>query len=115
MEVRIMLEETIARIEVRLKSSDSLSEENRSELLALLAQLRNELEVLSRTDPDHARSVAAFAELTAHEATREKKKPSMFHLSAAGLTSSVQDLELSHPKLTALVNSICQLLSNTGI
>jgi hypothetical protein len=110
-----MLEETIARIEARLKNAPNLPPESRAELLTLLTQLKGELEALSRTDADHARSVAAFAELAAHEATREEPKPRLFHLSAAGLLSSVQGLELSHPKLTALVNSLCQVLSNTGI
>ena len=110
-----MQEDTIARIEARLKNSPNLAPENRAELLGLLAQLKGELETLSRTDADHARSVAGFAELTAHEATREEPKPRLFHLSAAGLMSSVQGLELSHPKLTAVVNSLCQVLSNTGI
>ncbi len=110
-----MLENTIARIEARLNSCSTLSPESRKELQTLLTQLKAELETLSRVDADHAQSVAGFAELTAHEATRSDKKTGLVHLSAAGLASSVQGLELSHPRLTAVVQSLCQLLSNTGI
>jgi len=110
-----MIEETIARIEARLKSAESLSDGNRKELQALLATLKDELQALSRTDADQARSIAGFVELTTHEATREEKQPELLQHSMRGLESSVYGLEAKHPKLTELVNSFCMLLSNTGI
>lgn len=110
-----MIDETIARIEARLKSSEALSEESRQELQALLNTLKAELQALSKHDADQARSIAGYVELSAHEATREQRQPHLLEHTIEGLKNSVYGMEAKHPQLTELVRSIGLLLSNTGL
>jgi hypothetical protein len=110
-----MIEDTIAKIEARLQNAEALSEEKRQELRQLLATLKSEVAKLSRTHAEQAESIAGFADLSAHEATRESQNPELLKLSLKGLSSSVEEFEKSHPKLVQIVNSISNALSNLGI
>jgi TRAP-type uncharacterized transport system substrate-binding protein len=62
-----------------------------------------------------AESFTGFAQTSAHEATRKDKNEDLLDLSLKGLTSSVNELESSHPKLVEIVNRISYMLSNMGI
>ena len=110
-----MLNDTISKIEAKLQNSSSITEEQRSELLHLLSTLKREISALSQTHEEQAQSIAGFAELSAHEATREEKNPELLKLSVQGLSSSVEGFEKSHPHLVGLVNRIATTLSNMGI
>ncbi|MEO5802377.1 MAG: DUF4404 family protein [Verrucomicrobiota bacterium] len=110
-----MLNDTIAKIETKLRNSNAIKEEQRSEMLNLLSTLKAEIAALSGTHDEQAQSIAGFAELSAHEATREEKNPELLKLSVQGLSSSVEGFENSHPQLVGLVNRICTTLSNMGI
>ena len=109
------MKETITQIEERIKNAGALNEENRAELLGLLAQLKTQLGTLSQTNAEQARSITGFTEISAHEATREEKNSKSLGHSVLGLESSVHNLEQSHPQLVAVVNRIAQMLSNMGI
>ena len=110
-----MIEDTLQQIETRLKGSESLREERRTELLNLLNTLKSEVADLSKTHSEEAQSIAGFTNLSAHEATRSEQNPELLSLSLKGLTSSVEGFESSHPQLVRIVNSISQTLSNLGI
>ena len=110
-----MVEETITQIEERIKKANSLNDERKRELLDLLSTLRTEVSHLSKTDAEDAQSIAAFTEVSIHEAIREEKNPKLLDLSLKGLSTSVKRFENSHPKLVRIVNSICDTLSNIGI
>lgn len=110
-----MLNDTISKIETKLQNSNSISDKQREELLGLLSTLKGEIAGLSRTHDEQAQSIAGFAEVSAHEATREEKNPELLNLSVQGLSSSVEGFENSHPRLVALVNRISTTLSNMGI
>ena len=110
-----MLHETISKIEAKLRNSPSLKEERRSELLALLATLKSEVAALRDLNDEQAESIAGFAEVSTHEATRVQKNPELLKMSVQGLASSVNGFEKSHPELVAVVNRICTTLSNMGI
>jgi prefoldin subunit 5 len=110
-----MIEDTLHEIETRLKSSESVREERRAELLGLLTTLKSEVAELSKTHSEQAQSIAGFTNLSAHEATRTEQNPELLNLSLKGLTSSVEGFESSHPQLVRIVNSISQTLSNLGI
>ena len=110
-----MIRDTISKIEERLRGAESVNDENRAELLKLLATLKAEVSDLSETDAEQAQSIAGFAAVSTHEAIREDKNPELAELSLKGLSSSVQGFEESHPKLVQVVNSICTTLSNLGI
>ncbi len=110
-----MIEDTLAKIEARLKSAEALPAEKRRELQELLATLKAEVGKLSRTHAEQAQSIAGFTEVSTHEATRARQNPQLLKLSLNGLTSSVEEFEKSHPKLVEIVNSISNTLANLGI
>jgi archaellum component FlaC len=110
-----MIENTIGKIETRIQGADAIPEERRRELLNLLGTLKSEVAELSKTQGEQAQSIAGFAELSAHEATRAEQNPDLLNLSIQGLRSSVEELEETHPRLVQIVNAISNTLSNLGI
>jgi hypothetical protein len=110
-----MIQDTIGKIEERLRRSEAVKDENKAELIQLLATLKAEVSALAQTHSDQAQSIAGFTAVSAHEATRTQRDPQLVELSIRGLSSSVEGFEESHPKLVQVVNSICTTLSNLGI
>lgn len=96
-----MIEDTIAKIEERLRAEDSLPAEKRQELERLLAELRREASGL----PSHAR------------ARRSDESDVMLDARAAvnRLGDNLAEFEATHPRLVGLVNRISTVLSNMGI
>jgi len=110
-----MLHETIAKIESRLQGSNGVDPRVRAELVELLGQLKAQVAELAKTHEEEAQSIAGFAEVSALEATRQTRNPLSLQHSLNGLSSSVHDLEETHPKLVSLVNRIATMLANMGI
>ncbi len=110
-----MIQKTIENIEAKISESNSVSDENRTELLRLLAMLKTEVGELSKTHPEQAESITSFAQASAHEATRKEKNPDLLKLSLDGLSTSVKEIETSHPDLLRIVNAVSQALANMGI
>ena len=111
----IMIDHTIDKIEATVRAAETIQEDLRRELLGLLNTLKSEITELSKTNADQARSITGFAELSAHEATRENQNPQLLEHSLAGMQAAVDGFEKSHPRLVQAVNSISQTLSNLGI
>jgi Mg2+ and Co2+ transporter CorA len=110
-----MIEKTISEIEAKIGGAESVNAERKQELLKLLGTLKTEVAALSKTHGEQADSIAGFAQLSAHEATRVDQNPQLRELSNQGLLSSVEGIEQSHPKLVQIVNNISSTLSNLGI
>jgi hypothetical protein len=110
-----MIDETLRKIEARLRDADGIPDERKKELLGLLATLADEVSGLSETRREHAQSIAGFAERSAYEATRREKDEALLDLSVQALGSSVRQFEATHPRLVDIVNQICNQLSNLGI
>jgi hypothetical protein len=110
-----MIEDTIGKIEARIKAGESISPERKEELLQLLGTLKSEMATLARTHGEEAQSIASFAEVSTHEATRAQQNPQLLKLSLEGLSQSVEGFEKSHPRLVQIVNGISNTLSNLGI
>jgi hypothetical protein len=110
-----MLKTTITNIENKIKQNASIHGKEKTELLKLLANLKDEVSELSKSDSEHAESIAGFTQTSTHEAIRKNKNEQLLDLSLKGLTSSVDELESSHPKLVETVNRISHILSNMGI
>ena len=110
-----MIEETIGKIEAKIQGADAIKEDKRSELIQLLGTLKSEVAELSKTHGEQAQSIAGFAELSTHEATRTEQNPHLLKLSLEGFSSSVAELRESHPRLVQIVNAISNTLSNLGI
>ena len=110
-----MIEKTISEIEAKVSGAESVSGDQKRELLELLGRLKSEVGSLSKTHGEQADSIANFAKLSAHEATRTEPNPQLRELSNQGLLSSVSGFEQSHPKLVQIVSSISKTLSDLGI
>ena len=110
-----MNESTLNEIEAKIRGADKISDDRKRELLQLLATLKTEVGALSKTHGEQAESIAQFAKISAHEATRGKQSPELRELSVRGLQSSVEGFEKSHPHLVEIVNRISNTLSNLGI
>jgi len=109
-----MIQDTISKIEERLRAADG-GGASKAELLKLLASLKAEIAELSSSHAEQAQSIAGFTAISTHEATRSDRQPELVQLSLKGLSSSVEGFEQSHPKLVQVVNAICNTLSNLGI
>ncbi|HEY2329424.1 MAG TPA: DUF4404 family protein [Verrucomicrobiae bacterium] len=110
-----MIEKTIGEIEAKISGAESVSAQRKAELLQLLGTLKAEVSELSKTHSEQADSIAGFAKISAHEATRADQNPELRELSIKGLQSSTGGFEVSHPRLVQIVNSITKTLSDLGI
>ena len=110
-----MIEKTIGEIEAKIRGADAVNEERKRELLQLLGTLKSEVGKLAKTHDEQAESIAGFAQVSAHEATRTQQNPESLKHSLQGLRSSVDGFEKSHPKLVQIVNAISNTLSNLVI
>ena len=110
-----MVQNTIEKIEEKIRTNSSLTEKNKTELLDLLAILKPEITEFSKAQIEHAESITGFMERSTHEATRQVKNPTLLKIAVEGLSASVKGFEESHPKLVENVNYIANALSNMGI
>ena len=110
-----MIEERIQNIEAKVHATGNIPEDTKAELLALLEGLKSEVSALEKTRGEDARSIARFADVSAHEATRSHKKAALIEASLSGLKSSVEGMEAEHPKVVQIVNRLATILSNMGI
>lgn len=110
-----MAKETVSKIAEEIKKLDSLEDTKKNEMLELLGKLENEIGVLSESKEEHAQTIANFAQSSTHEAIKKEKNPELQEISIKGLSSSVEDFEVSHPELVKVVNRIIIMLSNIGI
>lgn len=109
------IEEAIARIENRVRSSRRLNDRSKGEFLELLDSLWKELDAIPEEQNDRAASITGFMDVSTHEATREEQDQELLNISITGLAKSVQEMEASHPNLASAVNRVCALLANMGI
>jgi len=110
-----MIENTIGEIEARIRGAEAVSDDRKRELLQLLGQLKAEVGALEKTHGEDAQSIAGFAQVSAHEATRATQNPASLEHSLEGLRSSAGVFKKSHPQLVEIVNAISNTLSNLGI
>ena len=110
-----MIEERIHSTESAVKAADNISADKKAELLGLLARLKSALGEVSQTQQEDAQSIAHFAEASAREATRRKKKPKLLKTALDGLKQSMEEFEASHPELVGLVNQFATVLADMGL
>jgi hypothetical protein len=110
-----MVQNTIEKIEEKIRTNSSLNKKNKAELLDLLATLKPEMTKLSKAQAEHAESIAGFIERSTHEAMRQEKNPTLLKIAVDGLSASVRGFEVSHPLLVENVNYIANALANMGI
>jgi hypothetical protein len=110
-----MIEERFQKTESAVKDAENISADKKAELLGQLSKLKSAVGRVSETHQEDARSIARFAEASAREATRKKKKPALLKTALDGLKQSVEEFEASHPELVAAVNQYATFLAEIGI
>ena len=110
-----MLDETLAKLETSIRASEAIQVDKKAELVRLLTTLKSEIATLEHTHAEHAASVIGLAERSMHEVIRQPKDPQLAASALQELSESVAELEVSHPQLVSVVNTISVLLSNIGI
>lgn len=110
-----MVQNTIEKIEEKIRKNNSVADKNKIELLNLLKTLKLEMTKLSEEHTEHAESITRFVERSTHEVMRRERNPTLLKLAVDGLSASVKDFEVSHPQLVENVNYIANTLANMGI
>ena len=110
-----MINNTLKKIEEEINSADKIENAKKAELLGLIKDLKSEIVGLSEDNSEQAESIANFAGAMTHESTRTSPDSELKSLSEKGLASAVKGFEVTHPKLTSIVNSISDMLSGLGI
>ena len=109
-----MIETTISELEARVRSVETANATQKQELLALLGKLKAEVGALEQTHSQEAKTIADSVKVSTQAATSSTQNPESVQTSVAGLRSSVEGFEQSHPKLVQVVNSLSNMLSNLG-
>lgn len=110
-----MIPERIAQIEATLRDNPQIPAATRAELLALLADLKAEVDPLIATHHERAQHITGRADAAVQAAVRRGDQPTQADEAIEGLTDSVREFEASHPHLVQIVNRLANTLSNMGI
>ena len=110
-----MSEERIEKTKSAIDSAGHIPADKKAALSEALSKLKPALDQISETHPEHAESIARLVEASAHEATRQKKRPEHLDTHLHGLKQSVEKFEASHPQLVAFVTEYSAVLSALGI
>jgi|KBSSwiStaDraftv2_1062776.scaffolds.fasta_scaffold2724892_2 DNA repair exonuclease SbcCD ATPase subunit len=108
-----MIQETIQRLEARLRGSEALPENTRDELLTLLATLRAEIAQLPAASATQAQNIAELTDRSAKEAAA--RNPERLQRALDELVDAARGFEESHPQLVQIVNNIANTLASLGI
>jgi hypothetical protein len=110
-----MIDDTIQRIEARLRSSDAMPDTMRGELLALLATLKSEVAQLPAASARQAESIARAADISTEQAVAPERDEESYRGALDDLAGSVREFEDSHPRLVQVVNNLANTLAGLGI
>jgi ABC-type transporter Mla subunit MlaD len=110
-----VIEKTISQIEAKVRGAESVGDAHKAELLGLLGKLKSEVGALAQTNSEQAQSIADSVHASTKAATGENQNPEALENSVAGLRSTVEGFEKSHPQLVQVVNSLSNTLANLGI
>jgi prefoldin subunit 5 len=110
-----MIEGHLRKTESTVQAAENIAADKKAELLGLLSKLKTALEKISQTHQQKAQSIAYFAEASAREATRAKKRAPSLNTALARLKQAVEEFEASHPELILTVNQFAALLAEMGI
>jgi prefoldin subunit 5 len=110
-----MSDERIERTKSAVDAAGHIPADKKAALSAALSKLKPEVAQISQTHQEHAESITRLVEASAHEATRQQKRPEHLNRLSDELRKSVENFEGSHPRLVAFVTEYSALLSALGI
>ena len=107
------MDSALRKLQEKLSNLDKVSERERQELGNLVEQLQQELNELAVNDHDKAVEIGSAVQDTASQALHGGTAEAQ--LAADDFTSIIEKLEISHPRLTDVVNRMCKVLADIGI
>jgi hypothetical protein len=110
-----MSDERIEKIKLAVDAAGHIPADQKAVLSEALSKLKPALAQISQTNQEDAESIACLVEASAHEATRQKKRPEHLKRLSHELRQLVESSEASHPKLVAVVNEFATVLASMGI
>ncbi len=110
-----MIDKTVKQIEETVARATAMSPEKKDKLLALIGELKLEVNRLAETNREAAAEIADKSHRSARHATEEERDDDELTASIADLSVLVEKFEVSHPGLVAVVNSFCNALADLGI
>ena len=107
------MDSTLKNIKQKIASLDSVSIDDRAELNVLVENLHQELSTMAVDDSVKAAKVGDVVQSTADRALQGDVET--VQTTIDDFSSSIGKLEVTHPKLTDIVNRICMMLADIGI
>ena len=110
-----MSEERIEKTKAAVDAAGHIPADKKAALSEALSKLKPALEQISETHEEDAENIARLVEASAHEATRQEKRPEHLNRLLQELRESAQNFEASHPRFAAFVTEYSTVLSAFGI
>jgi hypothetical protein len=104
--------ERFNEIKHTINKNSTLNSSEKEHVVTLLNELKEEAKNLDNTVQER---VISSTQLSTEKALEPQVKKEDLELSLKSLTKSVEDFEVSHPRLVKIVNSISVALANIGI
>lgn len=108
-----MLDSTLKNIKEKITSLENISRNDKNELNILVDKLDQELASMSIIDQEKALKIGSVVQATADKALEGDALS--FESTMDDFSTSIETLEVTHPKLTNIVNRICKMLADIGI
>ena len=108
------MDSTLNNLKEKIASlGGTVSEQDKIELNKLVQNLQEELVELAETDNDKARRLSSVVDNTADQALQGDADN--VQTTIDDFATAIEKLEVTHPKLTDIVNRLCKMLADIGI
>jgi hypothetical protein len=106
-----MIEETLRKLEERIRSSERADDGARADLLELVGELRAEFAAVAETHRDDAAAIAKAAGNVSGNVSgsADGEDP------AGGVEDSMLEFESAHPRIVGIFHSLMRTLADAGI
>jgi mevalonate kinase len=105
----------IEAIEKKIEKTTEIDVKIKEDLLDLMRSLKTELSDLKENHPDKVDKIVDKARTSAEKVIHADEDQNELKEAIDGLHETVEEFEVSHPKLVQVVNRICMMLSDIGI
>ncbi len=105
----------IEAIEKKIEATSQIDAKIKENLLDLMRSLKTELADLKENHPNTAHNIADKTQVSTEKILTSDNKQNELQENIDGLQETVEEFEVSHPKLVQIVNRLCMMLSDIGI
>ena len=105
----------IEAIEKKIEATSQIDAKIKENLLDLMRSLKTELADLKEIHPTTAHNIADKTQVSTEQVLASNSKQNELQNNIDGLQVTVEEFEVSHPKLVQIVNRLCIMLSDIGI